>query len=305
MGAALADGVARRLRLSPERRHGLLVAGAAAGFGAVFGTPIAGMVFALEVPAVGRIRYASLLPALIGAFVGDLTVRLLGVTHTHYPLLPEMPLEIPLLLKVIVAGIAFGAAGGLFVVLTDLVKAFHARYIAYPPVRGALGGAAVVLLTIIVGTTAYNGLSIPLIVDAVNGHDVPAFAFLLKIVFTAVTIGSGFVGGEVTPLFVIGATLGASLSPLLGVEQGLLASVGFVAVFASASNTPIACALMGVELFGGGAPYLVMGCVVAYLVSGHRSIYATQRLHALKNGAASEVPDETIHERHERMRSFS
>jgi H+/Cl- antiporter ClcA len=305
MGASLADALARRLRLNAERRHGLLAAGVAAGFGAVFGAPVAGMIFALEVPAVGRIRYSTLLPALMGAFVGDLTVRLLAVEHTLFPRLPEVPLETGLLLKVAAAGAVFGAAGWLFVALTEQVKTFHARYIGYPPLRGALGGAAVLAMTVLAGNTAYNGLSIPLITDVLNGASVPALAFLVKIVFTAVTIGSGFVGGEVTPLFVIGAALGASLSPLLGIEQGMLASIGLVAVFASASNTPLACALLGVELFGGGAPYLVVGCVVAYLVSGHRSIYATQRLHILKNSSGSALPDETIHEHHQRMRNSS
>ena len=138
-------------------------------------------------------------------------------------------------------------------------------------------------LTLLVGTTDYNGLSLPLIERSVAGESVFPLAFLLKIVFTAVTLGSGFMGGEVTPLFAIGSSLGAALAGPLGVDAGLLASIGFVAVFAGASNTPLACALMGIELFGGGgAVYLLMGCVIAFLASGHHSIYPTQRIGAHK-----------------------
>jgi H+/Cl- antiporter ClcA len=124
---------------------------------------------------------------------------------------------------------------------------------------------------------------------------VAPWAFALKLLFTAITLGTGYMGGEVTPLFVIGATLGAALSALLGGPPGLLAAVGLVAVFAGASNTPLACAIMGIELFGSGAtPYLFIGCVVAYLASGHRGIYMTQRVHHPKSALADLQPEENL-----------
>jgi H+/Cl- antiporter ClcA len=279
MSASLADALSFRFGIARDQRRLMLLAGIGAGFGAVFGTPVAGTIFALEVQYIGGMRYDGLLVAAIGAFVGDLTVRMLNVAHTHYPHLPEVSLDPLLLLKVAAAGVVFGLAARAFVWLMDTIKHQLGQHIAYPPYRALVGGVVVIGLTLLVGTTDYNGLGVPLAVAATQGQEVFAFAFLLKMVFTAVTLGSGFVGGEVTPLFVIGATLGASASKLLGVDQALLASVGFVAVFAAASNTPLACVLMGVELFrGGGVMYLLVGCLVAYLVSGHRGIYETQRV---------------------------
>jgi H+/Cl- antiporter ClcA len=283
MGASLADTVRRVLNLGAADRRLLLAAGISGGFASVFGTPAAGFVFGLEVPSAGRIRHDGALPCLVAALVGDLTTRAWGVGHSHYPRLPDIGLEPPLLAKVALASVAFGLAALLFVRLTDAIRHQFRTRVAWAPLRPALGGAVVIGLTLLAGTTDYNGLSLPLIERSVTGEAVFPLAFLLKIVFTAVTLGSGFMGGEVTPLFAIGSSLGAALAGPLGVDAGLLASVGFVAVFAGASNTPLACALMGMELFGGGGEvYLLMGCVIAFLASGHHSIYSTQRIGAHK-----------------------
>lgn len=279
MGASLADTVRRVLNLGAADRRLLLAAGVSGGFASVFGTPAAGFVFGLEVPSAGRIRHDGALPCLVAALVGDLTTRAWGVGHAHYPRLIAPDMDALLLAKVALASVAFGLAALLFVRLTDVIKhQFRAR-VAWTPLRPVLGGLIVIGLTLLVGTTDYNGLSLPLIERSVAGEPVFPLAFLLKIVFTAVTLGSGFMGGEVTPLFAIGSSLGAVLAGPLGVDAGLLASIGFVAVFAGASNTPLACALMGIELFGGGgAVYLLTGCVIAFLASGHHSIYPTQRI---------------------------
>jgi H+/Cl- antiporter ClcA len=282
MGASLADTVRRVLNLGAADRRLLLAAGVSGGFASVFGTPAAGFVFGLEVPSAGRIRHDGALPCLVAALVGDLTTRAWGVGHAHYPRLIALDMDALLLAKVALASLAFGLAALAFVRLTDVIKHRFRTWIAWPPLRPAVGGLIVIGLTLIAGTTDYNGLSLPLIERSVSGEPVFPLAFLLKIVFTAVTLGSGFMGGEVTPLFAIGSSLGAALAGPLGVDAGLLASVGFVAVFAGASNTPLACALMGLELFGGGAVYLLMGCVIAFLASGHHSIYPTQRIGAHK-----------------------
>src|SRR5688500_9853985 len=252
MRRRLVDTVRRVLNLVAAVRRLLLAAGVSGGLASVFGTPAAGFVFGLEVPSAGRIRHDGALPCLVAALVGDLTTRAWGVGHAHYPRLIAPDMDALLLAKVALASVAFGLAALLFVRLTDVIKhQFRAR-VAWPPLRPVLGGAVVIGLTLLVGTTDYNGLSLPLIERSVAGEPVYPLAFLLKIVFTAVTLGSGFMGGEVTPLFAIGSSLGAALAGPLGVDTGLLASIGFVAVFAGASNTPLACALMGIELFGGG-----------------------------------------------------
>lgn len=283
MGASLADALRRLLNITGEDRRLMIIAGISGGFASVFGTPAAGVVFALEVGSAGRVRYEGLLPSLVAALVGDLVARAWGAAHTHYPTMTMTALDAGLLLKVALASVAFGLASLLFIELTHAVK-HHAARINYPPLRPVIGGVIVIVLTLLVGTQDYLGLSLPLIRQSVDGESVATFAFLLKIIFTAVTLGTGYIGGEVTPLFVIGATLGAVLGGALGIDPAWLAMVGFVAVFAGASNTPLACALMGIELFGGGAAlYLVVGCMVAYVASGHRSIYSTQPFRATKS----------------------
>lgn len=282
MGAALADALRQALRLDRHDRRLLLMAGISGGFGSVFGTPVAGFVFGMEVQALGRIRYEGLVPCLVAACVGDLTARALGVPHAHYPLLPSTPIEPLLLAKIALAGLACGLVARAFIELTHVVKHLAER-ISRPWLRPVAGGFTLLALTALVGSRDYLGLSLPLAARAVHGEDVVLWAFALKLVFTALTLGSGFLGGEVTPLFVIGATLGHALGRLLGVDPAFMAALGFVAVFAGASNTPLACVLMGVELFGGGALiYSLTLCAVAYLASGHRSIYRTQRIDTVK-----------------------
>jgi H+/Cl- antiporter ClcA len=280
MSGSLTDAFSRAVRLRPGDRRSLLIAAIGGGFGAVFGVPIAGCVFALEVQTVGRIRYAAIVPALTASLVGDLMVRAVGVTHTPLPDLGAVHVTALLALKVALAGLAFALTSIAFGELTHGLKRGFARLVGWPPLRPAIGGVAVIVLTLVVGNRDYLGLSVPLITaSAAGGAGVIAGAFALKLAFTAVTLGSGFQGGEVTPLFVIGATLGVTMGRVLGVPVPLMAAVGFVAVFAGAANTPLACTVMGVELFGGGGVVLfAIASVVSYIFSSHRGIYATQRV---------------------------
>lgn len=295
MGASLADGLRRVLGLTGEDRRLLLMAGISGGFGSVFGVPAAGFVFGMEVQGIGRIRYDGIIPCLVAAFIGDLVARAWGTPHAHYPQLASTPIDLLLLVKVAVAGVAFGLTSLIFVELTHGIKQLMARITTWTPLYPVIGGVTIIGLTWLVGTRDYLGLSLPLITASVAGAGVLPWAFALKLLFTAITLGTGYLGGEVTPLFVIGATLGAALAGLLGVPPGLLASVGLVAVFAGASNTPLACAIMGLELFGGGAiPYLFLGCVIAYLASGHRGIYTTQQIHQPKTFLAELQPNDNL-----------
>jgi H+/Cl- antiporter ClcA len=185
-----------------------------------------------------------------------------------------------------VAGLVFGLVGAAFVELTHLIKRSMMRTITWPPLRLVVGGVGVVGLALVFGRE-YCGLSLPLIDLGLAGVPLGFDVFALKLIFTALTIGSGFPGGEVTPLFVIGTTLGSALAGPLGLPVTLLAAVGFVAVFAGAANTPLACSIMGIELFGAGAAVpLAIGCVVAYVFSNHRGIYPTQQIHAAKGPRA-------------------
>lgn len=294
MATSLADGLRRLLGVRGDDHRQMIVAGISGGFGAVFGTPLAGVVFALEVQSVGRIRFDSLIPCFAAALVGDLVTRALGIGHTHYPRMAALGIDALLLLRVALAGICFGLASLLFIELTERLRHLVKRRISYPPLAAVIGGCAVIGLALMFGAD-YLGLSLPLISRSVSGEGIEAGAFLLKIIFTAVTLSTGYMGGEVTPLFVIGATLGYTLGGVLGIEAHFLAMLGFVAVFAGASNTPLACTLMGVELFGGDAVlYLAVACFVAYLASGHRGIYTTQRLLMPKLSRVDLAPETTL-----------
>ena len=302
MGASLADALRQLLKLNRHDRRLLLMAGVSSGFGSVFGAPAAGFVFGMEVQALGRMRYEGLIPCLVAAFVGDLVVRGLGVPHAQYPAAPIIGTDGILLLKVALAGVACGLSSLLFIELTHAIRHGLSR-VRQPLLRPAIGGIAVIALTLLAGTQDYLGLSLPLIERSVRGETVLAAAFALKLLFTAITLGSGFLGGEVTPLFVIGAALGNVLGRALGVDPGLMAMLCFVAVFAGASNTPLACALMGVELFGGGALiYGVVACAIAYLTSGHRGIYSTQRIGTAKSHHFDAREDETLWAHADRQR---
>ncbi len=279
MGASLADSLQRLLRLNTTDRRLMIMAGIAGGFGSVFGVPAAGFVFGMEVQNVGRIRYEGIIPCMVASFVGDYVTCLIGAHHSHYPLMADMEVDPLLMVKVVIAGIVFGLTSMLFIELVHGIKHALKRITNWSPMYPVIGGFAIIIMTFLVGTNDYLGLSLPLISNSVNGAGVATFAFLLKLLFTTVTLGSGYYGGEVTPLLVIGSTLGFTMGRLLGVDPAFMASIGLVAVFAGASNTPLASAIMGIELVGGGAPlYLFLGCTVAYLASGHRGIYATQQV---------------------------
>ncbi len=282
MGAALADRVALLLRLQPQDRRIGLMAGISGGFASVFGTPLAGMLFGLEVVAFGKFRYDGLLPCAIAAIVGDRVTLAWGLEHAVYRI-PSVPqLTLTGLLTAIAVGGVFGLVARVFTRLTQWIGSYFQAKIRYPPLRPAIGGIALALAIALVGTTKYIGLGIPTIVSAFETQ-LPPWDFAAKIGFTALTLGAGFKGGEVTPLFYIGATLGNAIAPIAPLPAPLLAGMGFVGVFAGATNTPIAATMMAIELFGASVgSYAGIACIVSYLCSGHTGIYRAQQVGASK-----------------------
>jgi H+/Cl- antiporter ClcA len=302
MGSSLADAVAHALGVRGHARRQVLAAGIAGGFGSVFGTPIAGTVFGLEAIRVGKIEYDALLPALVSAVIGDVTTRALGISHTAYPTLAPFAMTPLVFCKWLVFGVACGAVTFAFVELLHRLKKLLERRVARLPLRMALGGVAVVAMWKLCGTSDYLGLGVPTIVRAFSDAHLPWGAFAWKLVFTAVTIGAGFLGGEVTPLFFVGAALGNVLGRLLGLPLDLAAGVGLAAVFGAAANTPLSLSIMAVELLGAAAfPHVFIVAVVAYMASGHRSIYPAQRVGRAKlaNKHHDELPIRDWQEHHD------
>jgi H+/Cl- antiporter ClcA len=278
MGGALADQLTHLLKLGNADRRILLMCGIAAGFASVFGTPLAGAVFALEVLAIGRMRYDALFPCLLAAIVADQVGLAWGVLHTHYAIQLIPAISGWTLLATLVAGALFGLTGKLFADSTHALSARIKHYVKYPPLRPLLGGLLLLAIVWPTGADRYIGLGIPVIVDAFQ-QPLASYDFAAKLGLTVLSLASGFKGGEVTPLFFIGATLGNALSPLLHLPFSLLAGLGFVAVFAGAANTPLASTIMAMELFGSEVGiYAALACVASYYFSGHSGIYRSQRI---------------------------
>lgn len=318
LGGSIASTAARLFRLTAGDVRIVLMAGIAAGFGAVFGTPLAGAVFAMEVLTIGRIDYRGLVPCLVAALVGDWSCRAWGIHHTAYHIDVAwiadgaLALEPLLMAKAALAGVAFGLAALMFAEANHALGGWLRRVVPYGPLRPVLGGCAVIALVYALGTRAYLGLGVwsaipgdPTITSLFQpGTD--HWSWLLKMLFTVITLSSGFKGGEVTPLFFIGAALGHALAGVLGAPVDLFAGIGFVAVFAGAANTPLACTIMGMELFGAGhGVAIAVGCFVAYLCSGHNGIYLSQRVAVLKRGSASLPADLTLRQMRGQRRRIS
>ncbi|MYM37743.1 voltage-gated chloride channel family protein [Duganella qianjiadongensis] len=275
MGGSLADQLTHLFRLRQEERRIVLMAGISAGFASVFGTPLAGAIFALEVLAIGRLRYDAIFPCMLSAILADQIGMAWGIHHSHYAAGAIVALGPWSLLAVLLAGLVFGLTAWLFASAVHALTALLKRLIPYAPLRALAGGVVLVLAVAALGQR-YTGLGIPVMLEAF-AHPLPWWDSAGKLVFTLVSLGSGYKGGEVTPLFFIGATLGNALAPLLNLPFGMLAALGFVAVFAGAANTPLASTVMAIELFGPQiGPYAALACVMAYLCSGHRGIYKAQ-----------------------------
>jgi len=310
IGGATTHWLARIFKLNEADTRLILIAGVAAGFGAVFGTPLTGAIFALEVLAIGRLRYDAIIPALFAAILADVVCSAWGAHHTHYRIdfLETITLfehavkvDIVMVVKIVLAAIAFGLAGYLFGELTHVFKDIFKATLKNPYLIVVVGGLIVIAAVHLIGNNDYIGLGVyssreggVSILSAFTEGGAEWYSWLLKLLLTAITLAAGYKGGEVTPLFFVGATLGNTMAWVLGAPVDLFAALGFLAVFAAATNTPLACTIMGVELFGAEHMlYFAIACYTAYYFSGHTGIYSSQRVAVPKLFDLDGVPNIT------------
>ncbi len=276
MSTAIADQFTGIFKLTETERRMILIIGISGGFASVFGTPLTGAIFAIEVLYFSRVSIKSIIPSFLTAFIAYYTVEFFQIPHTQYPkpYIPELHLQI--IPWLIFAGIVFGLTARMFSTSVHYFTQKAKELISFPPLRPFLGGLIFALVIYFTGATKYLGLGIPTILESFQ-YAQEGDVFLLKLIATAFILGTGFKGGEVTPLFFIGATLGSALSIFVPLPVSLLAAMGFVAVFSGATHTPIACTIMGIELFGWQSGiYVGIACFVAYFFSGYLGIYESQ-----------------------------
>ncbi len=304
MGGSLADNIGRLFRVPVEYRPTLMMAGMAAGFGSIFGAPIAGGIFAIEVLSLGKLRSSALIPCLAASLLSNVVCQTwgnyTGVHHMGFYIARPQSLgeasfgyfTVPTMLRTLILGIACGGCARLFVECTLGVARIGARCFRSEWMRPVAASLVLIALTALLGTRSYLGLGewnpIPgdySLTTLFQEGGASPWSWWWKVLFTALTIGSGFKGGRVTPLFFMGAALGNALAEIVGLPVDLAAGIGFVAVFAGATNTPLACTLIGVELIG--REYLslfAIACFASWLASGHAGVYVTQRIGRRKHG---------------------
>lgn len=285
IGAGLSSVFADIFRFSDTERRKLVICGISGGFAAVFGTPIAGAIFGVEVLFTGSILYDVLLPSLISGIMAYQVSSLFGIAYFYHPLKVSYVFSEYFFLKVVLAGIFLGLCSFLLIEALSFGKKMSDRIKVWAPLKGVLGGMLLVVLALLL-SKQYLGLGLDTIELSLSGADIIWYAFILKIIFTAVTLSLGGSGGIITPIFFIGATAGSLFAVMLGVDKATFAGIGLVGLLAGAANTPIAASVMAMELFGPKiAPYAAVACVVSFLISGHRSVYPSQVLGMRKSAS--------------------
>lgn len=283
LGGSMAAWVGREIRLDAKDSRVMVMCGMSAAFSALFGTPLTAVCFSMEVVSVGVMYYAAIVPCVVASLIGTGVAGWFGITPTAYKLLDVPGLGVVSALQVIALGILFALLSIFFCRLMHATPKLYQKYLPRPVVRAAVGGAIVIALTYLVwlwapGTYDYSGAGSHIIARAIAGEARPE-AFLLKMLFTTVTLGAGFKGGEIVPVFFVGSTFGCVAAPLLGLGSSFGAGLGMVSVFCGVTNCPMTSLLLAFELFGGeGLPFFAVACAVSYMLSGYYGLYSEQKI---------------------------
>lgn len=277
LGSSIAHALGRQIRLNEKDERVITMCGMAAAFSALFGTPITATIFALEVTSVGVMYYAAIVPCTIASIVGFMLALYCGIEPVAFPFIAEV-LSSTAVLKVIVLGLLCAALSYVFWAVMHKTHKYAETLIKNTYLRPVIGGCAIIVLTLIIGHYDYNGAGMDVITRALDGS-ARYWDFIMKIIFTAITLSTGFKGGEIVPTFFVGATFGCVVGPLLGLPAAFAAALGLVAVFCGVTNCPLTSIILGVELFGSsGLIFYCLVCAVCYMTSGYFSLYSEQRI---------------------------
>jgi len=283
IGAGLSSIFSDIFRFNDHDRRKLVICGISAGFATVFGTPIAGAIFGVEVLFVGSLLYDILLPSFIAGVVGFQVSSLLGITYSHLTLdfVPEFSSF--LFINVCLSGIFFGLCSFIFIELMKYVEGLSKSLNIWKPYKGLIGGIALIMLTLLF-STSFLGLGLDTIESALNGEALNPLYFIGKMISTSITLSFGGSGGIVTPIFFIGSTAGNAFANIFDLNVMMFSAIGMVALLAGAANTPISASIMAAELFGPElAPFAAVACVISFMMTGHRSVYPSQVLAITKS----------------------
>ena len=291
LGGSIGYNFGKLLRLDEKDMHLIVMSGMSSVFAALFGTPLTAAVFSLEVVNVGILHYAGLLPCIVASVVAYKVSILFGVTPVRFDMVEFSPMSVGIMARVIVLALLCALVSVMFCYSIKKCEHFMDKIISSRYLQALAGGALIVVLTVILRTNDYNGAGMDVITRAIGGSANPE-AFVLKIIFTSITIAAGFKGGEIVPTFFIGSTFGCVASSLLGLDAGFGAALGFVALFCGVVNCPLASLLLSVEVFGtNGILYFAAVCAVSYMMSGNYGLYKSQKI------VYSKLHDEYIDEK--------
>ncbi|MBR0410166.1 MAG: chloride channel protein [Eubacterium sp.] len=276
MGGSLGNSIGRLFRQKKYNRKILVMSGMSAAFSAVFGTPLAAAVFPMEMVNIGIMQYSALVPCVFASIVANQFAVNMGINPEAFVVRNIPPVAPLTLLKILLLGLLCAWVSIFFCRALRTVGSLYALLLKNPYLKAVAGGLMIIGLTLLVGNNYYNGAGTGLIEMAIEG-DVPAFSFLLKVLFTALTLGAGYKGGEIVPAFCTGATFGCVFGHLMGISPSLCAAAGMIAVFCGVTNCPVTSMLIGFELFGfAGVKYLLLAISISYLFSGYRGLYSDQ-----------------------------
>ena len=278
MGGSVGEALGHMFRLKDSDIKIIIICGMSAVFATLFGTPVAAAVFTMEVISVGVIHYSAFVPSIVSAAIAYGITQRWDVTEVVFPVLASPGLSVALILKIILLAMVCGAVSILFCIVMHRSVELFTKFIPNDYIRVFVGGCAIIVCTLLVGSDIYNGHGSDMLLLAMTGA-CPTFAFLIKIGFTALTLGTGFKGGEIAPVLFVGATLGSVAAPILGIDPAIGAAVGMISLFCGVVNCPLAAIIFSVELFGSECLLLFcIACAVSYVFSGYYGLYSSQKI---------------------------